>query len=285
MTNASQDNLISLARKAQKNNDIPQAKQYLLEGLRLGHNTDIVCQLCEIYLQQDQDDQAYALLKEEPDLFSDSRVFGIYLDTLQKKHYFIEFLELKNLLNKEDLAIEVEAVDDNKQLQIMQDFLKLKNITQADYLTLFNLDKENFVNFAKSLLLNPAQSFALRISLCEDLVKLGIDQEISVYVLGEEEKFVPNHTLLLEKDPIYREVCVSIADYLRRDPSKLPLMIGEMNVVLGMLYPKLHKYIQNPDQFAHDFRRYIETKDGGVNQKLLEKIYEYLALEKTNDIF
>ena len=57
-------------------------------------------------------------------------------------------------------------------------------------------------------------------------------------------------------------------------------MVGELNVCLGMLYPKLHDYISDPDQFTHDFRRYLESKQGGVNQKLLNKIYEYLAYEK-----
>lgn len=284
MTNTSQDNLLSLADKAKENNDIPQAKQYLLEALRLDHRTDIVCRLCEIYLKEDQADQAYALLKEEPDLFSDSRVFQLYLEILEKNNYFVEFLELKNL-TKNNFDVQVQAVDEQKQVEIMQNFQRLKNITQIDYLKLFCLSKENFVNFAKSLLLNPTQSFALRISLCEDLIKLGVEEKINVYILGKQENFIPSNTLLLEKDPIYREVCISIADYLRRDPSRLPVMVGEMNVVLGMLYPKLHKFIQNPDQFAHDFRRYIDAKDGGVNQHLLEKIYQYLAYEKSNDIF
>ena len=69
-------------------------------------------------------------------------------------------------------------------------------------------------------------------------------------------------------------------------PSKLPIMIGEMNVCLGMLYPRLNDYIRDPDQFAHDFRNYLEQKKGGANQKLLNKIYEYLAYEKaTNSDF
>ncbi|WP_297820552.1 hypothetical protein [uncultured Lactobacillus sp.] len=138
MTNTSQDNLLSLADKAKENNDIPQAKQYLLEALRLDHRTDIVCRLCEIYLKEDQADQAYALLKEEPDLFSDSRVFQLYLEILEKNNYFVEFLELKNL-TKNNFDVQVQAVDEQKQVEIMQNFQRLKNITQIDYLKLFCL--------------------------------------------------------------------------------------------------------------------------------------------------
>ncbi len=42
MSHASQDNFLLLAKEAKKHNDLPQAKQYLLEALRLGHDSDIV---------------------------------------------------------------------------------------------------------------------------------------------------------------------------------------------------------------------------------------------------
>ena len=62
MTHASQDNLLLLAKEAKDHNDLPQAKQYLLEALRLGHDSNIVCELCEIYLSQEKGDQAYSLI-------------------------------------------------------------------------------------------------------------------------------------------------------------------------------------------------------------------------------
>lgn len=277
MNNTSQENLISLAHEAVKNNDLPQAKQYFLEALRFGHNSKIVCELCDIYLKEEKADQAYALIKEEPDLFSDNEVFQTYLAILKKRNFNIEKIELDNLLEKK-LDVKVEPISETEQQKLMQRFRSLKNITEADYLQLFQLSKENFVLLAESLLLDPSQNFALRLSLCEDLIKLRVDKEIRVFILGEAKNFIPAQTMLLEKDPVYREVCISIADYLRRDPSKLTLMVGELNIVMGMLYPKLHDYISDPDQFAHDFRKYIEEKDGGANQKLLEQIYHYLAV-------
>lgn len=69
MAHTSQDNLLLLAKEAKENNDLPQAKQYLLEALRLGHDSEIVCELCDIYLSEEKGDQAYSLIKEEPDLF------------------------------------------------------------------------------------------------------------------------------------------------------------------------------------------------------------------------
>ena len=254
MSTTSQENLISLAREAEENNDLPQAKQYFLEALRFGHNSEIVCELCEIYLKEEKADQAYALVKEEPDLFSDTRVFQTYLSILEKRNFNIEKQELDNLLKKK-VDIEVKPIAEADQQKLMQNFRSLKNITEADYLKLFQLSRENFILLAESLLLDPSQNFALRLSLCEDLIKLGVNKEIKVFVLGEAKSFVPAQTMLLEKDPVYREVCISIADYLRRDPSKLTLMVGELNIVMGMLYPTLHDYIHDPDQFAHDFRK------------------------------
>ena len=277
MTHASKDNFLLLAKEAKEHNDLPQAKQYLLEALRLGHDSDIVCELCEIYLSQEKGDQAYSLIKEEPDLFSNKKVYNTYLKILKFQHYAIEADQLEYLLDKK-LPIKVEPVSQIKQLEIMRNFKKLKYIQERDYLLLYCLSVENFTD--------PSPNFALRLSLCEDLVKLGDSEKIQVYILGEAKEFIPKETDLLEKSPIYREVCVSLADYFRQDPSKLPLMIGEMNVCLGMLYPRLRDYIKDPDQFAHDFRKYLEKKEGGANQKLLNKIYEYLAYEKaTNSDF
>ena len=284
MSNTSQENLISLANEAVKNNDLPQAKQYFLEALRFGHNSKIVCKLCEIYLNEGKADQAYALIKEEPDLFSDNKVFQTYLTILKERNFNIEKIELDNLL-KSNLDIKVEPISEAQQQKLMQRFRGLKNITEADYLQLFQLSKENFVLLAESILLDPSQNFALRLSLCEDLIKLRIDKEVKVFILGKAKTFIPAQTMLLEKDPIYREVCISIADYLRRDPSKLTLMVGELNIVMGMLYPKLHDYISDSDQFAHDFCKYIEEKNGGANQKLLEEIYNYLAIQHAGNDF
>ena len=259
MTHASQDNLLLLAKEAKDHNDLPQAKQYLLEALRLGHDSNIVCELCEIYLSQEKGDQAYSLIKEEPDLFSNKKVFDTYLKILAFQHYAIEASQLEYLLD-EKLPLKIEPVSQIKQLEIMRNFKKLKYIQERDYLLLYCLSTENFINLAKIILIDPSPNFALRLSLCEDLVKLGYSEKIQVYILGELKDFIPKETDLLEKNPIYREVCVSLADYFRQDPSKLPLMIGEMNVCLGMLYPRLRDYIRDPDQFAHDFRKYIEKK-------------------------
>ncbi|QNQ80575.1 hypothetical protein [Lactobacillus sp. PV034] len=284
MKSSSQENLVILAHQAKEKNDLPQAKQYLLEALRIGHNSAIVCELCEIYLSEKKEDQAYSLIKEEPDLFSNQDVFQTYLLVLKACHFNIEKLQLEYLLGKK-IQTEIMPVTEVDQQNIMQNFRRLTNITESDYLKLFKLSKQNFVLLAQSLLLDPSQNFALRLSLCEDLIKLGIDQEIQVFILGKVKTFNPKNTMLLEKDPIYREVCTSIADYLRRDPSKLTLMIGELNIVMGLLYPKLHDFISHPDQFAHDFRKYIEEKKGGSNQELLNEIYQFLAQERLNDHF
>lgn len=58
---------------------------------------------------------------------------------------------------------------------------------------------ENFINLAKSILLDPTPNFALRLSLCEDLIKLGYSKKVQVYILGELKEFVPKETDLLEK--------------------------------------------------------------------------------------
>lgn len=81
----------------------------------------------------------------------------------------------------------------------MEHFKSKKQISQFDYEQLLKLNLINYKNFAQSLLLDPTQDFAVRLSLCEDLVKLGIDEEIKVWILDELENFVPKNVTLLEK--------------------------------------------------------------------------------------
>ncbi|MBD5430089.1 hypothetical protein [Lactobacillus sp.] len=279
MVNKSQRNLLNLAEQAVENEKLDEAVQHLLEALRLGHTTEIVYKLCELFLKQNKPYKAYTLIKEEPDLFSDKKIYDLYLKILKDLNFNIEALELSYLSNQKiDLAI--SPISEQKQQELMRNFKTLKSVSENDYLKLYQLSKPNFIQLSQSLLIDPTLGFALRLSLCEDLIKLGYDNSVIVSVMGENKTFIPKETMLLQKDPIYRECCISLADYLRREPSKLPIMVGELNVCLGMLYPKLHDYISDPDQFTHDFRRYLESKQGGVNQKLLNKIYEYLAYEK-----
>lgn len=280
MANTSQSNLLELAEQEIEKSNLDKAIEYLLEALRLGHSTEIVYQLCELFLKQDKPKNAYTLIKEEPDLFSDSRIYELYLKILKALNFNIEALELENLSDK-NLDIQISPINEEKQQNVMRNFRTLKSVSENNYLELYELSKTNFVQLAQSLLIDPTLNFALRLSLCEDLIKLGYDKKVVVSVMGENKSFIPKETMLLQKDPIYRECCVSLADYLRREPSKLPMMVGELNVCLGMLYPKLHDYISDPDQFTHDFRKYLESKQGGANQKLLDKIYQYLAYEKT----
>lgn len=279
MVNTSQSNLLNLAKQEIEKGNLDEAIQHLLEALRLGHSTEIVCKLCELFLKKNNAKNAYVLIKEEPDLFSDTKVYELYLKILQALNYNIEALELENLSGKK-LDIKISPVSEEKQHDIIRNFRTLKAISEDNYLELYKLSEEHFIQLAQSLLIDSTQSFALRLSLCEDLIKLGYDKKVVVSVMGESKSFIPAETMLLQKDPIYRECCVSLADYLKREPSKLPMMVGELNVCLGMLYPKLHDYISDPDQFTHDFRKYLESKQGGANQKLLDKIYQYLAYEK-----
>lgn len=92
------------------------------------------------------------------------------------QHYAIEAKQLEYLLDKK-LPLKIEPVSQIKQLEIMKNFKKLKYIQERDYLLLYCLSVENFTNLAKSILIDPSPNFALRLSLCEDLVKLGDNEK------------------------------------------------------------------------------------------------------------
>ena len=275
MTSLSQENLIKLAQEDEAKGNLAGAIDNLREALNMGHSVKIVVLLSQLYRKNKQEDQAYTLLKEEPDLFSEQALFDEYINTLVANHYYIEGMQLEKLLNKK-LPLIISPVSDDEQKEIMKGFRQKKSITLSDYQDLFKLNLINFEMFTQSLLIDPTQGFAIRLALCEDLVKLQINKSFKILVLGELEDFIPSKTQLMEKTTIYREVISSVGDRFRNSPTQLPLMLGEANLVLGSLYPKLSQYIKNTDGFTHDLVNYLETKNGGVNQKLLEKIYASL---------
>ena len=73
MTSVSQQNLLKLAEEDERKGDLEAAIQNLEEALRGEHSLDVILKLCKLYCANKQDDQAYALIKEEPDLLVYSR--------------------------------------------------------------------------------------------------------------------------------------------------------------------------------------------------------------------
>ena len=271
MTSLSQKNLLNLANKVAANGDFPQAVQYLEEALRDGYSDTIVLNLCQMYIKNGQNYSAYELIKEEKDLFTDAQVFSVYSKVLQANNFLIEALEVKNITGY-DLPDKIQPVPLKEQQQIMLNFKGKSKPTKFDYEQLFKLDLINFQNYAQSLLIDPSLNFASRIVLCEDLFRLGIKEKFKVLVLGQIEEFIPQKINLLEKEPIYREVVSGIGSRYYHKPSQLPAVLGEVNLILGSLYPKLSKYVDDPDSFASDIASYIENQDGRSNQKLFERI-------------
>ena len=271
MTTLSQKNLLQLARKNELDNNVTLAIQNLEEALREGSSQEIVLMLCELYLKDKQEYAAYSLIKEEGDLFSDKTIFTEYSKILKANHFAIEPFEVTNL-TKGELAISVEPVSITEQQELMLKFKQLKQPTQYDYQQLFKLSLANFKFFAQSLLVDPTLNFAVRIALCEDFVRLGLKDEISVVILGDLVKFIPADTNLLKDEPIYREVISGIGAKYYHRPSQLPVVLAEVNLILGSLYPMINKYVDEPDSFASDIASYIDNHDGRGNQKLFETI-------------
>ncbi len=275
MVSVSQDNLLKLALEDENKGNYDLAIQNLEEALSYDPSNKVVIKLCKLYRKNKQEDQAYALIKDQPDLFSDEKIFNEYCQILKVNHYFIEFCQLEKLLDRK-IKINISPVSESEQNKIMTGFRKKEQITQLDYQSLLKLNLINFENFSQSLLLDPSQNFAVRLALCEDLVRLNLEKTFKVWILGKQKEFIPNNTPLLEKSTVYTEVIGGIGDHFRNNPSQLPIMLGETNLILGSLYPEIGDYIRNTDGFTSDLISYIQTGNGRTNQKLLEKIYKYL---------
>lgn len=275
MMTVTQQNLLKLAHESESKGQWQKAIDNLEEGLRNGHALELVIALSAALRHNRQEDQAYDLLKEEPDLFSVPALFKEYCQVLRANHFLIEALQVKNL-SKRHLPVSVMPVSEKKQNQIMTSFRRLKKVSQNDYERLFKLSLPHFSTFAQSLLLDPSQNFAVRLSLCEDLVRLGLKRPFRVFILGREESFVPQKERILANTAIYKETIAAIGGKFQHNPSQLSLMLGETNLVLGSLYPKLSKYVDDPDSFASDLVSYLTKKQGHSHEQLFKRIYRYL---------
>lgn len=109
MKSLSQKNLMKLSKQNEEKGNIDVAIQNLEEALRISNSLDIVLELCRLYRKNKQEDQAYALIKAQPDLFSNKKVSEEYFKILKANHFFIEALQLENILGKR-LPIKVEGL-------------------------------------------------------------------------------------------------------------------------------------------------------------------------------
>lgn len=98
---------------------------------------DVILKLCELYCANKQEDQAYALIKEEPDLFSDQRVFKSYCKILAENNFYIEALQLKNIVGV-NVVEKVKPVSEEKQQQIMQRFKEKSKLVRRIMKTFIN---------------------------------------------------------------------------------------------------------------------------------------------------
>lgn len=277
MTSVSQENLRKLAMEAEAGGDYQAACGHLEEALRLGFDEDLALDLSldlsRLLRLNKEEDQAYALIKALPDLFSRDKVLEEYGQVLAANNFLIEALQVKHLTEGE-VDFPVLPADKKEQEKILLAFRKKRAVSQSQYEQLLKLDLPTYLAFARSLLLDPLANYALRLAVCEDLVKLGVKEEMQVMVLGDLKSFVPVETDLLKQDPVYREFIASLASRYQNRPSELPLILAEGNFAFGQLYPCQGDYVTNPDAFARDLTGFLRQKRGGESQDLLEKIYQ-----------
>lgn len=269
--------LIELAQKALTIGDLERAKHCYLQYLSVQHDIKCVIALGNIFLQEKRPDEAYKLLKDESDLFSDDMLFKFYLKVLQERHFYIEAKQVSYLLGK-PLAIEILPIVGSDADKIMLDFHKLNIITQEDYIKLYSLDEETFIEFSKSLLLDPTTNFMVKATLCNDFIKLGVSQKSNIRILGQMQSFVPADTSIFYQNSIYKYLISFLKHHYENNPSKMNLLVNEITIFCEVIFPCIEFYIIDADKFARCFIDYINGESDNINEytKLLNDVYAEL---------
>lgn len=292
----SQEELVNLADQSVQKEEYDQAIGYLEQALNLGPDGLIYFRLAKIYYLTENEDLAYLMIKEVPDLFSTRDIFVQYQLILQSKNYFIEQQKLVKLINANfvgehktmfaDITELIKAEPANKDVQqkIMQSFLQANQatITIADFQKLYCLDLSNFQKVAENVFLNSFASQNIRLSLIFELIQLEVATEIPIKVLDELKTFVPNQTHPFFESKVLVDGQKFIIDKFSKDPIQAEQFTNEFSFCLQKLYPFEEKMILDVNGFVDALESYLTQgttavkalSENSASMNLIARIYE-----------
>lgn len=292
----SQEELVNLADQSVQKEEYDQAIGYLEQALNLGPDGLIYFRLAKIYYLTENEDLAYLMIKEVPDLFSTRDIFVQYQLILQSKNYFIEQQKLVKLIDANfvgkqktmfaDITELIKAEPANKDVQqkIMQSFLNANQatITIADFQKLYCLDLSNFQKVAENVFLNSFASQNIRLSLIFELIQLEVATEIPIKILDELKTFVPNQTHPFFESQVLVDGQKFIIDKFSKDPIQAEQFTNEFSFCLQKLYPFEEKMILDVNGFVDALESYLTQgttavealSENSASMNLIARIYE-----------
>lgn len=163
----------------------------------------------------------------KPDLIDD---FIKRIKIAEDRHERV-FKPEKDKISSRLLSIVTEPTAE--QIQLLR---KLREFNKADY-----------IKNAKILLGNPLLHPLLKSEALENLLKLGLDEEIDISFYGENKTCNPSHLMPIMSTDVYLKMCDELEKLLANDSaSQLENFKGELSLYSAFVYPFGNKIIKDP---------------------------------------
>ena len=137
----------------------------------------------------------------------------------------------KEKLEKRVYSIVTDATPD--QIQLLR---SLRQFTRDDY-----------VKIAKVLLVNPLLHPLLKSEVLENLLKLGLDEELDINFYGKNKTCNPSKLMPIMTTDVYLKMCDELEKLLSDDDEvQLDNFKGELSLYAAFVYPFGHEIIKEP---------------------------------------
>ncbi|KRN03626.1 hypothetical protein [Holzapfeliella floricola] len=270
--NTSQTELLKSAKKATAQKNYERAVAFLEEAQNFEPDFEITLELIDNYLNLQWYNQALNELKYL-DVYHNSQSFEIYLKVLYHNHLIISFYQIPFYLKKAQLlkseykklyddyqqVFEKLSISKNSQI-IKSNFMNTMAAgllkSRQNYEQLKQLPVEDFVQVARTAFLAPGLQPELRVSLIEDLIKMGRVETFPVFVLNKMTEVNFSQTSLYFNSEFMVRSAAIIQEKVT-DLSVRQLAISQYTLLLSQLYPCFDIFIENISEFVFSFLQYF----------------------------
>lgn len=281
MLSKTQEQFMLQAKEATNNKDYDKAIAILEEANSFEEADQIVSLIIANLLLADQKFEAYLRLQDFSDLFANEANFITYLQVLQANHYLIEKLQvltqLKKLpqaeaekLQKLAQAYPVTAVATSEIPAVIKKFRQADNQIEPEILaSILVLPLEDYLDLVEYLVQVKYTEPLIRNVLFEELVKLDVNVELQIEILGNQVTVNPHQYGVFKDSQILFDGLLLIEKVAPQNPIFNRQIKAQFIYILTQLYPIENDFIKDLDFFIKTLVAVIENGGEDLPEEMM----------------
>jgi len=253
--------LQKLGNQAIAEGDDEHALMYFEEAYSKEQSFALNIKLAELYTQHEQNELANDLVHEYVAEYGSSTIEAqrIFINACLNANAFIDarqFIYMNHLDSGflEQVTESENHFRDTQQaavLEIKKSFYHLSDAPMGQQSQIVrrakHLPRPEFLFCAKYILIDPFAHQLSRVSVLEELMKLGVSEEIEMMsLIGQHERVVPNQIPFLTQQSKFKAVMNLLANSpLANDPTQFEILKQQVNLCLMLMMPNLDQAISD----------------------------------------